>query len=170
MPSSWSPDGKQLTFTEITPTSGFDIWMLPLEGDRKPRPFLRTPFNESWAQFSPDGHWLAYESDESGGDQIYVQAYPGPGRKWQLSTDGGLSPAWNPNGRELFYRNGDKTMVVATKTSPTFSAGKPRLLYEGPAGDPTRDGQRFLGIQAVEPEQPPTQINVMLDWTSPVKK
>jgi serine/threonine-protein kinase len=170
MPSSWSPDGKELAFTEISPTTGFDLWILPLAGDRKPRPFLTTPFNESWAQFSPDGHWLAYESDESGGGQIYVQAYPGPGGKWQLSTDGGRSPAWNPNGRELFYRDGDKTMVVAIRTSPSFGAGKPRLLYEGPAGDPARDGQRFLGIQAVEPEQPPTQINVMLNWPSLPKK
>jgi len=166
MPSSWSPDGKELTFTAISPKTGFDIWMLPLEGDRKPRPFLRTPFNESWAQFSPDGHWLAYESDESGSTQIYVQGYPGPGGKWQLSTEGGRSPAWNPSGRELFYRNGDKTMVVATTTSPSFSAGKPRLLYEGPEGNPTRDGQRFLGIQAAEPAQPPTQITLVLNWIS----
>jgi eukaryotic-like serine/threonine-protein kinase len=170
MPSSWSPDGKELAFTEISPATGFDIWTLPLESDHKARLLLRTPFNESWAQFSPDGRWLAYESDESGGNQIYLQAYRGPGAKWQLSTEGGLSPAWNPNGRELFYRNGDKTMVVAIKTSPSFSAGKPRILYEGPAGDPARDGQRFLGIQAVEPEQPPTEINVMLNWPSLPKK
>ena len=73
--------------------------------DRKAQPFLRTPFNETAPRFSPDGRWLAYISDESGRFEIYVQPYPGPGGKWQISTEGGTEPVWNPNGRELFYRS-----------------------------------------------------------------
>ncbi len=123
-PYSWSPDGKLLAFGKGNQA----IWILPLEGDRKPQPFLETSSFAASPQFSPDGHWLAYISEESGGLQVYVQPYPGPGGKWQVSTAGGNFPQWNPNSRELFYRNGDTTMVVDVTTSPTFSAGKPRVL------------------------------------------
>jgi serine/threonine-protein kinase len=163
-PSSWSPDGKVLAYQEASPATGQDIWTLALEGDRKPRPFLQTASNELASMFSPDGRWLAYVSNESSGNQVYVQPFPGPGRKWQISTDGGEAPQWNPNGRELFYRSGNSTMVVDVTTSPTFTASRPRLLYQGPAGDSSPDGQRFLAIQAVEPEQTPTQIHIMLNW------
>ena len=121
------------------PPPEYDIWVLRL-GDhsrgsgqvRKPQPFLRTPFNEEAPRFSPDGHWLAYISDESGRYEIYVQPYPGPGGKWQISTEGGTEPVWNRNGRELFYRSGDKMMAVDIATQPSFAAGKPRMLFEGP--------------------------------------
>ena len=89
-------------------------------------------FNESAPQFSPDGHWLAYVSDESGRYETYVQPYPGPGGKRQISTDGGTEPVWNRNGRELFYRSGNKMMAVDITTQPGFAAGKPRMLFEGP--------------------------------------
>ena len=130
-PMSWSPDGQLLAFIEVNPTTGYDIWVLRLS-DRKAQPFLRTPFNESAPRFSPDGRWLAYVSDESGRYEIYVQPYPGPGGKWQISTEGGTEPVWNPNGRELFYRSGDKMMAVDIATQPGFAAGKPRMLFEGP--------------------------------------
>ena len=94
IPHSWSPDGQLLAFTEINPTTGYDIWVLRM-GDRKAQPFLRTPFNESAPRFSPDGRWLAYVSNESGRYEIYVQPYPGPGGKWQISTEGGTEPVWN---------------------------------------------------------------------------
>ena len=162
VPSSWSPDGKILAFGSFGAT-GQDIWMLPVDSDRKPQRFMATRFNELDPRFSPDGHWLAYTSDESGGQQIYVQRYPGPGRRWQVSTDGGNNPQWNRNGHELFYRNSDRTMVVDVTLSPDFSAGKPRVLYTGPAGIASPDGQRFLAIQSVEPEQPPTQVNLVLN-------
>jgi hypothetical protein len=99
---------------------------------RRAQPFLRTPFNETAPQFSPDGRWLAYISDESGRDEIYVQPYPGPGGKWEISTEGGTEPVWNPNGQELFYRSGDKMMAVDVTTQLGFAAGKPRMLFEGP--------------------------------------
>ena len=95
IPMSWSPDGQLLAFVEINPTTGYDIWVLRLS-DRKAQPFLRTPFNEAAPRFSPDGRWLAYISDESGRFEIYVQPYPGPGGKWQISTEGGTEPVWNP--------------------------------------------------------------------------
>src|SRR5437667_12530984 len=91
--------------------------VLPLFGDRKASPFLATPFNEANAQFSPDVRWLAYQSDESGQHQIYVQPFPGPGGKWQVSNEGGTQPRWNRNGKELFYISADgKLMSVAIET------------------------------------------------------
>jgi eukaryotic-like serine/threonine-protein kinase len=151
-PHSWSRDGQLLAFIEGSPTTGVDIWVLRLS-DRKTQPFLRTPFTEGGPRFSPDGHWLAYVSDESGRFEIYVQPYPGPGGKWQISTEGGTEPVWNPNGRELFYRSGNKMMAVDVTTQPSFTVGKPRMLFMGeyvptvttpPNYDVSPDGQRFL--------------------------
>jgi serine/threonine-protein kinase len=169
-PESWSPDGKIISFRSNGDGIGGNIFLLPLEGDRKPQP-LQTNGNVEWASaFSPDGHWIAYQSDESGGYEIYVQPYPGPGKKWQVSIGGGDLPTWNPKGHELFYRKGDKTMVVDLTTSPNFSAGKPRLLYEGPYGEPSPDGLKFLAIQPVEPEPPRTEIEVVLNWSEELKQ
>jgi Tol biopolymer transport system component len=124
VPMSWSPDGQALAFIAIDPATGYDLWVLPLK-ERKPRLFLQTPFNESTPRFSPDGRWLAYVSNESGRYEIYVQPYPGPGGKMQISTDGGTEPVWNPNGRELFYRSGNKMMVADIVSQTSFSATKP---------------------------------------------
>jgi serine/threonine-protein kinase len=176
-PFSWSPDGQLLAFVESNPSTRYDIWVLRLS-DHKVQPFLRTPFNEQAPRFSPDGHWLAYVSDESGRNEIYVQPYPGPGGKWQISTEGGIEPAWNPHGRELFYRSGDKMMAVDVTTQPALSAGKPRMLFKGPyqAGassnyDVSPDGQRFLMLKPVESAQSaPTQINVVLNWFEELKQ
>jgi serine/threonine-protein kinase len=172
IPNSWSPDGQFLAFHETTPTTGTDIMVLRLAGQEK-QPFLQTPATESAARFSPDGRWLAYTSFESGRAEIYVQPFPGPGGKWQISTLGGTEPAWNSNGRELFYRQGERMMAVDIATQPAFSAGRPRLLFEGPyllsagnlpAYDVARDGRRFLMVEESQQEQPPTQINVVLNW------
>ncbi len=178
-PSSWSPDGKLLAFNAITPTTGIDILVLRL-GDRKTQPFLQTPFNESAPRFSPDGRWLAYVSDESGRYEVYVQPYPGPGGKWQISTEGGSEPVWNPNGRELFYRSGDKMMAVDIATQPGFTVGKPRMLFEGPYQltpvtfpnyDVSPDGARFLMLKHVDQAQAtPTQNNVVLNGFEELKR
>jgi eukaryotic-like serine/threonine-protein kinase len=178
-PSSWSPDGQLLAFIEVKPTTGVDIMVLRL-GDRKVQPFLQTPFNETSPRFSPDGRWLAYISDESGRFEVYVQPYPGPGGKWQISTDGGTEPLWNPNGRELFYRSGDKIIAVEIITQPSFSAGKSRVLFGGPYQptpatltnyDVSPDGQRFLMLKPSEQAQAaPTQINVVLNWSEELKR
>jgi Tol biopolymer transport system component/DNA-binding winged helix-turn-helix (wHTH) protein len=178
-PLSWSPDGQLLAFSEVNPTTGFDIWVLRLR-DRKAQPFLRTSFNESAPRFSPDGRWLAYVSNESGRNEIYVQPYPGPGRKWQISTEGGAEPVWNPNGRELFYRTGNKMMAVEIATRPRFSADMPRMLFEGkyqpppftsPNYDVAPDGQSFLMLKPNEStETARTQINVVLNWFEELKQ
>jgi serine/threonine-protein kinase len=176
--NSWSPDGQLLAFFEVDPTTGRDIWVLRLS-DRKVLPFLQTPFNETSPRFSPDGRWLAYISDKSGLYEIYVQPYPGPGEKLQISTDGGTEPAWNPNGRELFYRSGNKMMAVDITTQPGFAAGKPQMLFEGQYAsapfpidnyDVSPDGQRFLMVKATEQASPATRINVVLNWFEELKQ
>jgi len=177
-PNSWSPDGRLLAFMEIT-TPGQNIWVLRI-GDRKAEPLTGTAFVNGAPEFSPDGHWLAYISDESGRREIYVQAYPGPGGRWQVSTDGGTEPVWNRNGRELFYRNGDKMMAVDVAARPTFTSGRPRMLFEGPYEptpvtfpnyDVSPDGRRFLMLKPAEQQQTAaTQINVVLNWTEELKR
>ena len=178
-PMSWSPDGQVLAFVEVTPTTGYDLWMLDLR-DRKAQPFLRTLFNESVPMFSPDGRWIAYVSNESGRWEVYVQPYPSSGGKWQISTEGGTEPVWNRNGRELFFRNGDKIMAVDITRQPSFAASKPRVLFEGryvpppgttPNYDVSPDGQRFLMVKPNEAtESAPTQIIVVLNWFEELKR
>ena len=176
MATSFSPDGRALAFTQ-----GGDIWILPLEGDRKPRPFLQTQFQEGNAHFSPDGRWLAYESVETGRKEVYVQPYPGPGGKWQISTEGGFEPLWARSGRELFYRSGNKVMVVAVETGAPFTVSKPKMLFEGryvlspgfyPYWDIHPDGQRFAMIQAPEETGAAATItvHVVLDWFEDLKR
>jgi eukaryotic-like serine/threonine-protein kinase len=180
-PSSWSPNGQLLAFDKVNDITGNDIWVLRL-GDHKAQPFLRTPFKEGAPRFSPDGQWLAYVSDESSRYEIYVRPYPGSGEKLQISTGGGTEPMWNPNGRELFYRSGDKMMAADIVTRPSFVAGKPRMLFQGqyqsttvprldPNYDVSPDGQRFLMLKPTEQEQAvPTQINVVLNWFEELKR
>jgi eukaryotic-like serine/threonine-protein kinase len=181
LPFSFSPDGQQLAFVEVPGSAPPQIWVLGLR-DHKGQRFLQTRAVEDAPQFSPDGRWLAYASEESGRREIYVQPYPGPGRKWQISTDGGTEPIWNRNGRELFYRNGDKMMAVEINGQASFAAGKPRQLFEGhyllndigyaaSNYDVSPDGQRFLMLKPIGQEQAaPTQINVVLNWTEELKR
>jgi eukaryotic-like serine/threonine-protein kinase len=172
-PSSFSPRERVLGYTEETGRGGADIWLLPLDDPAQPRPLLRTPFRESAATFSPDGAWIAYVSNEAGRNEVYVQPYPGPGGKRQISTDGGTSPVWAASGKELFYRAGDAMLVVGIRTQPRFEADQPRLLFRGPYEEPARpdwprnydvapDGQRFVMIRGED--SAPTQIQVVLSW------
>ena len=182
-PMSWSTDGKVLALHEWRPTEQIsDIWVLPLdEGERKPRLFHGTRFNKAhkaikYAKFSPDGKWIAFHSDHSGRDEIYVKAYPASGGIKQVSTVGGTEPVWARNGKELFYRNGDKMMVVAVETTPTFKAGSPRQLFERsffreglPSNyDVSPDGRRFVMIQVAGTSA--TQLNVILNWFEELKR
>ena len=107
-----------------------DMWVLPLAGERTPVPFLVTPFNERSPMFSPDGRWLAYVSDESGRDEVYVRSYPETGKKVPISAEGGTDPVWSKNGRELFYRSGDSLMAAPVKTGTAFTVSKPQKLFE----------------------------------------
>jgi len=174
--SSFSPDGEEIAINEEAPDTGFDIMILPLDGKGKLRPFLRTRFNEEFAQFSPDGHWLAYQSDESGRNEVYVQPYPGPVGKWQISNDGGSRPEWSRDGRELFYLNGDKLMAVPIQIRPAFTPGTPHMLWEGnyfPSGhyyDVMPGAKQFLFIKQIEQPQASEQISVILNWFDELKR
>jgi serine/threonine protein kinase/Tol biopolymer transport system component len=166
-PSSFSPDGKALLFVDGDRSTGADLWVLPLEGERTPRPFLRTPFKEREGSFSPDGKWIAYTSNESGREEVYVSPFPGGGGRVQISPDGGSEPAWSPRGGQLFYQQGERMMAVSIETEPSLSAGKPVTLFEakydeGFAVSP--DGQRFLMIKENEDRPAAQQINVEEGW------
>ena len=174
---SVSPDGRQLAFTEFSRETGADIWILPLEGDHRPQPFLQTASNESEARFSPDGRWIAYISNESGRNEVYVQAYPGHAGKLQISSDGGEEPVWSHDGRELFYRNTTKMMAAEIVTGPALKASKPRLLFDGryenlswePNYDVSADAQKFLMLKSLD-NTPPNQINIVLNWYEELKR
>jgi serine/threonine-protein kinase len=173
-PGSWSPDGKWLAFAELHPDTRWDIWLLDLEGGRRATPLLGTEFRESNPMISPDGRWLAYASNESGRSEVYVQPFPDLGRKWLISTEGGEEPLWARDGRELFYRDGDKVMAVTVETEPIFAAERPSMVFAeasrgvffgsgSPNYDITQDGRRLLMLQA-EPQSPATEIHIVLNW------
>ena len=177
-PTSWSPDGELLVFAEDNPQTGWDIGILSLQREARRSAFLATKFNEFSAKFSPDGSWLAHVSDESGQDEVYVRPYPGPGPRFLISSDGGQEPVWSPDGRELYYRNGDQVLAVAITTEPAFRPGRPELLFEAryekspvPAVnyDISPDGKRFLMVK----ERPGTtrvHFNVVLNWFEELKR
>ncbi len=182
-PFSWLPDGKVLVFGERDPNNDWDRWTLRLEGEKKPELFLGTPFYESFPSFSPDGHWLAYHPNESGRSEVYVRPYPGPGSKWQISTNGGSEPVWARKGRELFYQQGDKMMVVSySGEGDAFRAGTPRVLFEGEFEqmgpynlpyDVTADGERFVMLQqegASEGEADRTHLTFITNWFDEVRR
>ena len=168
-PISWSPDGTTLAFAENQPAGDRDIYTLHIGGE--PQPFLSTSFNERSPMFSPDGHFIAYVSNQSGRDEVYVRTYPKGDEMSLVSTDGGTAPVWSRDGRELFYRNGSKMMLVPVELSATFRSERPSLLFEAqfaldgaghPAYDVSPDGQRFLMIQESQAER--TQLNVVFNW------
>jgi eukaryotic-like serine/threonine-protein kinase len=188
-PSSWSPDGRFLLY--YIPLAPNKIWLLPLGGgaDRKPVLVEHSQFNEAWGRFSPDGRWIAYHSDESGRDEIYVRPFdpssaagsspagatPVSG-KWMVSKDGGATAVWRGDGKELFYLSLDgSAMAVDVSTSGVFQAGIPKALFKVPAGvlfwDVSSDGKRFLmpapsGANA----SAPAPFTVVLNWQAGLKK
>jgi serine/threonine-protein kinase len=154
-PLSLSPDGTRLVIHSESAGQG-DLDLLPLDGKSQPVPLLRTPFNEDHAEVSPDGRWLAYQSNESGEPEVYARPFPDVNAgHWQVSPAGGAKPVWARNGRELFYFSGQALMAVPVQTAPTFSAGIPEKLFEGPyfygprgrTYDVSRDGRRFVMIK-----------------------
>ena len=174
VPGDWTPDGESLLFTEFRPRG--EVWILPLAGDRKPRPILQGSFNQSRPRLSPNGRWLAYVSDESGRDEVYVRPFPGLGGRTLVSTDGGNVPVWARDGRELFYLQGDRMMAATVASDAAFTATRPRLLFQArvPYLDesaydttPERD---FLMVERGESDTPPTQINVVLNWIQEVRQ
>jgi Tol biopolymer transport system component len=178
LPISWSQDGRTLAFVTVNAATGQDIWLLQPD-TKETRVFFQTPFREGAPVFSPDGRWLAYVSDESGRGEVYVRPVPGPGEQFTISTDGGNEPVWARSANRLYYRVGNAMMAVDITTTPTFSAGTPRKLFEGPyerSGvfwpnyDVTPDGQRFLMIKSTDEVVAAVQINVVLNWSEELKQ
>jgi Tol biopolymer transport system component len=178
-PGSWSSDGKTVALVEGSPGTGFDITMMEVPSGRV-TPFLNSPFNEGYPEFSPDGRWIAYTSDESNRTEVYVRPFPGPGMKDLVSSEGGEEPVWARNGKQLFYRWENKIWVVDVRTDGGFAATKPRLLFEKPgyaAAFPIRtydlslDGQRFLMVK--EGQRKPTPVTEMIliqNWFEELKR
>jgi serine/threonine protein kinase len=183
-PLDWSSDGRFILFNQRGKDTGIDLWVLPLEGDHKPIPYLATPASEGQAQFSPDGHWVAYSSSESGKREVYVQPFPvAANGKWPVSNGGGGQARWRPDGKELFYFAPDSTlMAVSVDTKGgTFEPGVPKPLFRAPilgglGGAPgvawrwavSRDGQRFL-INTSGEEASGEPVTVVMNWQSALK-
>jgi serine/threonine-protein kinase len=167
-----------LAFFEIHySTSAKDIYVLPMDGESK-IPVVVTNFNEHSPSFSPDGRWLVYVSDESGEDEIYMQAYPGPGRKWSISTEGGQEPLWSADGRELYCRNGDQIMVVTIDTGEDIAVGKPMPLFEAPFTSVrstlygyhvSPDGRMFAIVKRSDGSKP-AEFHFVLNWFEELKR
>ena len=176
--TSLSPDGKFLAYRETHPTTGMDICVLPLEGERKPQTFLNTSFRENSPMLSPNGRWLAYASNESGEMQVYVRTFPDVGGgRWQASTEGGQEPVWSKDGRELFYRSRDRKIVsVAVNTEPVFELGTRKMLfddnyvrrYQHSNYDIHPDNKRFLMIKPSELTS--AEMVVVLNWFEELKR
>jgi eukaryotic-like serine/threonine-protein kinase len=169
-PTAWSPDGRFLLFEQIEPISASNIWVLPLEGDRTPHPYLATRFSESDAHFSPDGKWVAYGSDESGRQEVYVQRFPDPRDKVQISMRGGVSPRWAPDGHELYFLSIDRQlMAVQMSLTNRLQVGSPTHLFDTSVGlganryVPSHDGRRFL-LSVDMAHSSGAQIVVVLNW------
>ena len=177
--NDWSANGQFIVYQTSNPKTKWDLWVLPMFGDRQPFPFLQTEFNEQQAQFSPDGKWIIYTSDESGAPEVYVQTFPASEGKWRVSTGGGGQPRWRHDGRELFYIAADrKLMAVDVKLGATFEASVPKPLFSTRVISltefrnqyvPTSDGQRFL-INSTLEETSTTPINVVVNWTADLKR
>jgi eukaryotic-like serine/threonine-protein kinase len=176
-PSDWSADGRYLTYYRTDAKTQLDQWVLPMTGERQPFVFLHGDFNESQGQFSPDGNWMAYTSDESGTPQINVVSFPKPGGVRQVSTAGGSQPRWRRDGKELYYVALDRRlMALSVKTGATFEAETPHPLFETqlPTNPPrqlfavSRDGQRFLLTVPVETAGGP--LILIQNWSAGLKK
>ena len=184
-PTSWSSDGRFLLYyTANVPKTGYDVWLLPLQGDRKPLLLLGSVFNEWAARFSPDMRWIAYASTETGDGEVYVRPFMAAGPngapalgegKWQVSRGTGNWPRWRADGKEIIYMRGDNAkMGVEVKTrGAAFESGVPQLLFQGPVDsgwDVTADGRRFLLAASQARQTGPVPITVVLNWQALLKK
>ena len=153
--------------------------MVPADSLQAPRPFLQSSFNERWGRLSPDGRWLAYASNESGREEVYVVPYPGPGGKWQISTAGGSFPQWRADGKELFFQGADQSiMAVDVRGGTTFEVSVPKLLFRTTLSESeylgfrwavSRDGQRFL-INTPSAAATAGHFIVVTNWTAELRR
>jgi serine/threonine-protein kinase len=180
-PADTSPDGRVLAFYKNNASGCLrDLWTLPSAAGAAPTLFLGTPFQERSPRFSPDGRWIAYVSNESGRDEVYVRPYPGPGGQIAISTNGGTQPVWSRTTRELFFRSGTALMAVGFERGASLAPGAPRLLFQeeefilevgGPGGNPHYDvhpdGKRFLMLTGMPT---PARAQVVLNWQEELKR
>jgi len=176
--ADWSPDGRSIIFSDPSTESGNDLWLLPLTQNGKPERFVASPSEQMHGNFSPDGHLVAYTSNESGSFEVYVETLPRSDRKWSVSTGGGYEPRWRADGSEIYYLSEDrKLMAVSVGPGPSF--GVPKALFQTrvPAGItpnrthyvPSRDGRRFLvNTQTASTQQ--AAITVVLNWSATLSK
>ncbi len=174
----FSPDGRFLSYTHAA--RRFELWILPLTGDRRPYRFYPSESVQFNGRFSPDGKWIAYTSNETGDFEVYVQPFPATGEKWKISVNGGGQATWRRDGKEMFYRTWDgKMMAVSLKTKPGFTSGVPRMLFQSSA-DPlfpnlgipyavTADGRKFL-VNAALDESRASPITIITNWTAALKR
>ncbi|HYV64016.1 MAG TPA: protein kinase, partial [Bryobacteraceae bacterium] len=179
-PNDWSRDGRFLLYTVSSAKTASDLWYLPMTGERTPKPFVQTAAQEGIGQFSPDSRYVAYISNESGQNEIYVRSFPDGSGKWQVSKGGGVDPRWRRDGKEITYINGTRVMSVEVSTSPAFQPGTPKLLFEAPfalagahnrnnAYDISPDGKKFLATMPVG-QSLSAPITVVLNWQAGLKK
>jgi Tol biopolymer transport system component len=186
-PCSWSPDSKTLAFVQLSERGDYDLWAVQIDDEGRPgqpEPLVRSPVNEWRAEFSPDGRWLAYTSNESGTWQVYVRPFPGPGGKWQISSETesirNIIARWSKETRELFYRPvaGRMMAVSYTVDGDSFRADRPRVLFEGPFADGgwpdwdvTPDGQRFVKLRSMgDDEGAPQETLIVINWFDELRR
>ena len=177
-PSSFSPGGEWLAISESHPETGWDIWMLPLVGERSPSPFVVTAANERFSRFSPDGRFVAFVSDDSGRDEVFVLPFPEPGQKLSISPGGGTAPVWSRDGRRLFYRMGKQVLAADIRYEPVLAVSAPSLLFEGDFWTETDHfaeydvGPDDLGFVMVQSDDTPAQrqVHVMLNWFDELRR
>ncbi len=188
-PWSFSPDGARLAYAEFPEGGVGDIWTVPVENDGaglkagKPEVFLETPANELYPAFSPDGRWIAYRSDESGTDEIYVRAFPDKGGTWLISNNGGVLAVWSRNGRELFYRTADQRIMLVTYAvkGDVFVADRPRLWTEKRLAetsgtqnlDIAPDGKRFVALMpgtSLDAQRSASRVIFLQNFTDEIRR
>lgn len=187
LPGDWSRDGKSLIFDRASPSNDYDLWLQPMSagaasGSSKSHALVELPGAQVRATFSPDGRWMAYESNETGRAEVWVQSFPPAGGKWQITSEGGMEPQWRKDGRELFYLAPNrKIMSVDVQLTPTFHSGAPQVLFDAPINLKgvtdsharytfTADGQRAIVVADLAESAAASPIQVVLNWPASLEK
>jgi Tol biopolymer transport system component len=178
LPTDWSRDGRFIVYAQGGVRRELQLWVLPLSGGRAPVSLPATGASEEQGSFSPDGRWIAYTSNETGGEEVYVRDFPATGAKWQISKAGGSHARWRGDGKELFYVAPDaKLMAVGVNSAHAIEVGPTQTLFQTSIPLPARaysytataDGQRFLVVTPME-DPAPAPVTVVLDWTSGLRR